>query len=286
MNAFKQQCIALRKQDFTLPEIVKITGRPKTSVHFHIQDLPLSDLKLQKIRRANAMRIRQIALKRRGVSARLFQKFTTWNEELVCLVSHLLFDGEIKRGGCIYNNRNAALLNRVESCMKKIYPLEPKRYMDKFTGVGRISYFNVSLGDYMREKSLQLLREIITLPKHLKREFLLSFFDDEGCIDYRPDKNHRRIRGYQKNVEILKIIRALLRDFSIESHIQLPNEIVIAGKKNLTQFQKEIDFSPRVRINGNRSNSIWKQSLEKRLILRKAIASYKPVGSNGVHHPQ
>jgi len=283
VNVFKQRCIELRKQDYTLPEIVRITGRPKTSVHFHIQNFPLSDSKRRSISESNAERACELARKRRGLSARLFKKFTNWNGELVCLVSHLIFDGEIKREGCIYNNRNVALLNRVENCMKNIYLLEPKRYVNKLTGVARICYYNVSLGEYMKEKSARLLQEIVTLPKQLKREFLLSFFDDEGCIDYRPDRNHRRIRGYQKKIPILQTIQELLDDFGIESRIQLPNEVVIAHKANLLKFQREIGFTRGVRINGKRSNSIWKQSLEKREILRRAIASYKPVGSNGVH---
>ncbi len=283
MNAFKQQCIDLRRRDYTLPEIVRITGRPKTSVHFHIQNLPLSESKRRSISESSARRAREIALKRRGVSARLFKKFTRWDPALVCLVSHLIFDGEIKRGGCIYNNRNMTLLNRVENCMKIIYPLEPKRYANKFTGVRRISYFNVSLGDYMKTKSIQLLQEIAFSPKQLKREFVRSFFDDEGCMDFRPKRNLRRVRGYQKNVAILYLIQRLLADFYIDSRIILPNEVVITGKENLLKFQNEIGFSSGVRINGKRSNSVWKQSLEKRLILRKAIASYKPIGGNGVH---
>ncbi|KKW44592.1 MAG: hypothetical protein UY94_C0019G0002 [Parcubacteria group bacterium GW2011_GWA2_56_21] len=283
MNSFKQQCIELRRRDFTLPEIVKATGRPKTSVHFHIRNLPLSENKLRAISASNAERARAIARKRRGLSTRLFKKFTDWDPKLVCLVSHLIFDGEIKRDGCAYNNRNVILLDRVEHCMKKIYLLEPKRYLNRLTGVARLSYFNVSLGEYMRGKAIQLLREIATLPRHLKREFLIAFFDDEGCIDYRPDRNHRRIRGYQKKIPILQTVQKLLSDFDIESRIQLPNEVVIAHKANLLKFQREINFSPGVRINGDRPNSVWKQHLEKREILRRAIESYKPVGSNGVH---
>ncbi len=283
MNSFKQQCIELRRRDFTLPEIVRITGRPKTSVHFHIQDLPLSNLKRKKVQAARIVQARLLAEKRRGISTRLFKRFTSWNKELVCLGSHLVFDGEINHGGCVYNNRNMTLLDRVEHCMKTIYPLEPKRYINTFTGVSRISYYNVSLGAYIKEKSIELLDEIKTFPVELKREFLLAFFDDEGCIDYRPDRNHRRIRGYQKNVEILKIVQKTLADFNINSRIQLPNEVVIVDKNNLLKFEKEIGFSLGVRINGNRSNSIWKKSLEKREILRRAIASYKPIGSNGVH---
>ncbi|OHB18815.1 MAG: hypothetical protein A2854_03055 [Parcubacteria group bacterium RIFCSPHIGHO2_01_FULL_56_18] len=167
--------------------------------------------------------------------------------------------------------------------MKGIYPLEPKRYIDAATGVSRISYYNVSLAEYIKRKSIELLQSIGIMPKEFKREFLRSFFDDEGCIDFRPDRGNRRVRGYQKNIEVLKIIHALLTDFAITSRIQLPNEIVIVGRDNFLRFEKEIGFSPGVRINGKRSNSIWKKSLEKRKILRRAIASYRPVGSNGVH---
>lgn len=224
-----------------------------------------------------------IAAKRRGVSARLFKQFTRWDERLVRLVSHFMFDGEIKQRGCVYNNRNMTLLDRVERYMRDIYPIEPKRHFNKLTGVSRICYYNVSLGAHIKEKSSELQQNIRTMPKSLKREFLQAFFDDEGCIDFRRERNHRRIRGYQKNIEILKIVQGLLRDFEIASRIQLPNEILIVGKEHLEKFQKEIGFSPGVRINGNRSNSIWKQSLEKREILSRAIESYKPIGSSGVH---
>ena len=283
MGAFKQQCIELRKQDYTLPEIVRITGRPKSSVHFHTQNIPLSAAKHRSISESSAARAREIARKRRGVSARFFKRFTSWDRNLVCLVSHLIFDGEIGRGGCIYNNRNLALLNRVENCMKGIYLLEPKRYTDKFTGVQRISYFNVSLAIHIKEKSLELLESVCDFPKDLKREFVRSFFDDEGCIDFRQKRNLRRIRGYQKNVDILHLVRKLLLDFDIQSRVVPPNEVVITGKENLVRFRGEINFSRGVRINGKRSNSIWKQHLEKREILRRAIESYKPLGSNGVH---
>ena len=283
MNAFKRQCIELRKRDYTLLEIVKITGRPKTSVHFHIRGLPLSAEKRRKIGEANAARARAIAFRRRRLSAKKISRFHIWNGAAVSLVAHLLFDGEIKYGACVYSNRNIALIGRVENFMKTIYPVEPKRYTNGLTGVFRISYYNVSLVEYIKEKSVQLLQNIHSMSRECKREFLRSFFDDEGCIDYKLEINQRRIRGYQKKVEILSIVEGLLHDFDIESHIQLPNEIVMVGKGNLLKFQREINFSPGVRINGKRSNSIWKRPLEKRLLLRKAIASYKPIGSNGVH---
>lgn len=274
MNSFKQQCIELRKKDLTLNEIVKITGRPKTSVHFHIRDLPLSRVKLLQIKAASTQRAVQLAAQRRGKSAQLYKPFLKWNVELVCLMGHLLFDGELKRSGCIYNNRNIPLLDRVEQCMKTIYDRGPTRYINTHTGVSRISYYNVSLAEHLQDKSRELLQKILTFDKNLQREFIRSFFDDEGCMDFRLDRNTRRVRGYQKNPKILKLIRRLLIKFNIDSQIR-DNEVVISGKENLSKFQKEINFSPGVCINGNRSNSIWKESLEKRELLARALSSYK-----------
>lgn len=274
MDSFKQQCIDLRKKDHTLNEIVKITGRSKSSIHFHIRDIPLSGAKQLRIKAAYARSAIRLAAERRGKSARLYERFAEWNGETVCLIAHLLFDGEVRRSGCAYNNRNEALLNRVERCMRSIYEPMPKRYTDERTGVSRISYYNVSLAEYLAKKSDSLLKEISMLGRELQREFIRSFFDDEGCMDFRLDRRTRRVRGYQKNTEILYLVQTLLQKFNIRSRV-VSNEVVISGKENLVKFKKEIDFSPGVRINGNRSNSIWKESLEKRELLLRAIESFK-----------
>ncbi len=275
MKLFKEKCIELRRQDYTLLEISRITGRPKTSVYFHIKDIDLSTAKQNSIKLARIARIVPFASIRKGKSSRQFKEFNKWNGDLVNLVSHFVFDGEIKNSGCVYNNRNQALLDRVEASMKLVYKFAPTYYINHVTGVKRISYFNVALAAYIRKKSVDLLRNICHSPKPLKKEFLKSFFDDEGCIDFRIKKNMRRVRGYQKNVEILVIVQKLLNNFDIKSAIHQPNEIVVMGKENLEKFQKEIGFSHGVYINGNRSNSIWKKSLEKRYILDRAIKSFK-----------
>ena len=159
--------------------------------------------------------------------------------------------------------------------MKNIYDHKPKRWINNETGVSRISYHNVALGTYLQEKSKELLNNICSLSIGLKKEFLKAFFNDEGCIDFRPKRNLRQIRGYQKDKSILFLIQKLLCDFGIESRVVNPNEIVISGKENLQKFQKRIGFSPGVYINGNRSNSIWKKSLEKKVLLNEAIKSFK-----------
>ncbi|NBV76920.1 hypothetical protein EBR66_02040 [bacterium] len=158
--------------------------------------------------------------------------------------------------------------------MKKIYRFEPRVYPNTVTGVTRISYFNVALAAFITQKSLELKEVIQKLPPQLQCEFLRSFFNDEGCVDFRVQKKIRRIRGYQKDVNILVLVRSLLHQQGIASHIEKPNEVVVSGKKNLILFQKKIGFSEGVRVNGSRSNSRWKQDLEKRLILRQAIDSF------------
>ena len=275
MNAFKKQCINLRRSGHTLTEITKITGRPKTSVYSHIHNIPLTKERLRLIKIASGIRAKNLALAKKGTSKNTFYKFNKWNEETVTLVAHLLFDGTINKTGCAYNNRNMSLIKAVEESMSSIYDYEPKRYLNNLTGVSRITYHNVALSNYLESKAKKLLLEIELLPKSLKKVFVRAFFNDEGCIDFRPKRNLRQIRGYQKNISILHIIHNLLTDFQIESKIVTPNEIVIIGKNNLIQFRNEINFSSGVRLNGKRSNSIWKKSLEKRALLDQAIKSFK-----------
>lgn len=275
MDAFKEHCVKLRQSDHTLLEISKITGRPKSSVYFHIKNIPLSLKKQELIKTNSALRVSTLSSARKGKSVRKFKKFTKWNKNLVNLISHFIFDGEIKYSGCVYNNRNQALLDKVEISMKHLYKFDPIKYINPLTKVRRISYFNVALAIYFKKKSVELLNKIAYLPKPLKKAFLTAFFDDEGCVDFRKQKNMRRVRGYQKNINILILVKKILNEFGIFSLIHKPNEIVMMGKTNLKKFQKEIGFSPGVCINGNRSNSIWKKSLEKRHILDQAIKSFK-----------
>ena len=159
--------------------------------------------------------------------------------------------------------------------MKKIYDFDPKKYLEKNTGVTRIAYHNVELGAYLQKKSSELFRKIHMQPLTHKKEFLRAFFDDEGCMDFRPQRNKRNIRGYQNNRDVLITVEKLLNDIGIKAHIEEPNEVVISKKENLLTFKKTINFSEGVRVNGNRSNSTWKRDMEKSLLLQLAIDSYK-----------
>ena len=275
MNSFKELCIRLRKKDYSLAEIAKRTKRSKTSVYFHIRGIPLSKTKIGLIRKAYGARFAALAYARKGKSKRGFKKIKHWDDSAVVLVSHLIFDGEIKGSGCVYTNRSSVLLKKIESAMKEIYIHEPKRYFDKKTGVSKIAYFNVALSAHLRPKAKELLAGVFDLSVEQKRLFLQAFFDDEGCIDFKPIRNVRRVRGYQKDVHILAVIHSLLKEFKITSKVQLPNEVVVTGKENLENFQKEINFSSGIYMNGKRANSVWKVDTEKRELLQRAIYSFK-----------
>lgn len=275
MDSFKERCIALRKQDKSVIEIMRITGRPKSSIYQHIRDIPLSVERIRRYKIAAAARIKKYPLERKGKSVRPFSRFAHWTPDTVRLVAHLIFDGEITHGSCVYNNRSLALIRHVEMLMRSLYIFEPKQWQNQLTGVHRISYHNVALSAYMREKAANLLKEIDELSMECKKAFLRAFFDDEGCMDFRPATSQRKVRGYQKDISILALVQRLLNDFEISARVAKPNEVVIVGKENLLTFEREINFSSGVYMNGNRSNSRWKKHIEKRKLLRRAIQSFK-----------
>ena len=275
MKSFKQHCIALRKKDRTLNEISKITGRSKTSVFYHIKNIPLGKAKQSKIRNQTIERAKKVAANRKGKALRSHTTFTKWTPSATLLVAHLVFDGEILRQRCIYNNRSLELTKRVTHLMKSLYKHPPITRTNAKTGVMRVAFYNVSLSSFLHAKAMELLKNITTMPKSSQREFLRAFFDDEGCMDVRLKRNLRRIRGYQNDRTILVIVQKLLLNFDIVAKLQGKNEVVIVGKENLQRFQTEINFSKGVRLNPRRTNSLWKRDLEKRELLALAISSYK-----------
>ncbi len=273
--SFKQQCIELRKKDLTLNEIVKITGRSKTSVYFHIKDISLSNKKKKEVSQNAKVRALKNSAARKGKALRSFKPFSEWTPDLILLVAHLMFDGEIQKKRCCYNNRSESLIQRVEKLMRIVYSYDGNKHYDKRSGVIKISFNNVELGEFLKQKSSELIDEVDKMLPVYQREFLRAFFDDEGCMDYRIKTNKRRVRGYQKDKTVLVLVQKLLKGFAIDATLQGKNEVVISGKENLVLFQKEINFSKGVRLNPNRTNSIWKKDIEKRELLDMAIKSFK-----------
>jgi hypothetical protein len=273
-KSFKETCIELRKKDHTLNEIMAITGRSKTSIYAHIRSIPLSIKKREQIAENSRRLALGLSSSRLGVALRPFRPFEEWTAETVLLTAHLMFDGRLAKS-CEYNNRSLILIGRVKKLMTVVYDFPPKSYLNQVTGVMRISYHNVAMANFFKRKAMELLGSVEILPADLQREFLRAFFDDEGCMYYKITRNKRQIRGYQNEVTVLKIVRQLLANMNIKSNLRGRNEVLISGKENLMKFRDEINFSKGVRINPNRTNSLWKKNLEKRKLLDMAIASFK-----------
>lgn len=275
MVSFKIRCITLRRKGLTINQIAKKTGRPKTSIYFHIRQISLNKRRCKEIRLARIRRFSNYSRSIRGKS-RLNRHpipFSHWNERLISLIGHFIFDGDISRRGCVYTNRSVSLHNHVCACMKEIYLFPPKRY-ESLPGIYKSSFYNVELAEYVEGKVRDLLKKISRMQFPLQRSFLRAFFDDEGSVYFIG--NRRAVRGYQHNAKILRLIQRLLKNFGIESRVDIKyNEITITRRENLDLFAQEINFSKGLRVNGSRSNSIWKESLEKHELLHRALASYE-----------
>src|SRR3989344_1185465 len=273
---FKKWCQELRIKGYTLGEISLVTKRPKTTVYFHIKSIPPTSKLLSRIKAIRADSIKgKGPLKGRSLLGYKYKEFNQWTPSLVNLVAHTLFDGAIRREGVLYYNRSQALIDNFKNIMSLIYDGKPKIYNSK-NGVTRIAYHNVELSVFLKNKSEQLIADILKLPVNFQREFLRAFFDDEGSVDFRLYDKKRRIKGYQHNTSVLNLISKLLKNFGVDSCVYSRfNEVVITKKENIKQFAKEINFSKGLNITGQRSNSVWKRSFEKRSILSNLLDSYQ-----------
>lgn len=265
----------LRVSGFTLTEIVNHTKIAKSTIFPYISNIPQSTYLKEKIRLAKLAGQRRGASGRRGISVKnySFLRPEKWNVDLVNLIAHFLFDGSIKRTSCVYYNRSEILISQMVEKMKKLLAVSDCKTCTTPEGVNRISYHNVEVATFIRRKADELFECILTATKEHKISFLKAFFDDEGSVKFK--NNHRTVRGYQHSPKILVIVKKLLEDLGIQSMIDNRNvEISISRKENLLRFQKLINFTPGLRVNGKRTNSIWKKDLEKRKILRMAVDSY------------
>jgi len=268
--------VKMRASGFTLGEIVARTGLSKTTIFYHIQTIPKSDTLLKKLRTIALENQKSLSAQRRGksIKAYSFARPLKWNADFVSLIAHLNFDGDIRHSSANYNNRNIVLIEKVKKYMGDLLNVDDfKIYKNSRSGVLKLCYFNVEIASFVKQKSEELWNYIPVALSNEKISFLQAFFDDEGCITFENKK--RLIRGYQHSIIILKIVQKLLSDFGIQSNINEKYfEIIISKKENLLKFQQLINFTPGVCVNGNRSNSIWKKSLEKREILNQAVNSY------------
>lgn len=262
----RNQAKALRKRGFSLNEISSGLNIPKTTVHDWVSHLvELSD----KARRRIAKITSRGQARGGAKKLRIIRKPKNWNKELVSVVAHFMFDGGQGKDRYIYYNSSTGLIKEVSRETANLFRLRPY-YRTAKNGVARATFYSADFVRYLNKKIPALLEYIPKARREEKREFLRSFFDDEGNVFYDKKHRHHRIRGYQKNTEILLIVGELLRDFEIESRVE-KNEVVISRKQSFVNFRKEINLSPYLFLNPKRKNSVWKRRISKRELLDMII---------------
>jgi len=268
------QCRALRAEGLSFGEIATKLSLPKSTVHWHTRNIKISLSQHEAIEQRRQELCRMLPNKRKGkcIAGREVFKPESWTEDLVHVIAHLMFDGSVERYGCVYYNSSETNVDHVSDLLNKVFGVKAKKKI-RDNSIYAVSAYYIELADYVREKERELLGYIQLAPIEEKKIFLQAFFDDEGSIYYKKGK--RRIRGSQDSIVLLELVKKLLVDFNIYSRIDTAaRAIEISGKSEILKFKGKINFSKNIFINSERKNSIWKQKLEKREILNKAVNSY------------
>ncbi|MBI3020724.1 MAG: LAGLIDADG family homing endonuclease [Candidatus Omnitrophica bacterium] len=237
-----------------------------------MKDIRITDAQRERLhaQKRNIMAI--VNARRRGKPLHpvLFRK-PAWSKMLVHLVSHLNFDGRVDRYGCYYYSRSYQQVLHVKQLLQQLLGVRPKLKLRPH-GVWMVSYYNVEVAAWLSRKEDGLLA-VLTDRMTWQQQWLQAFFDDEGHVFVGGST--RRVRASQKHPATLWLARRLLSRIGIESYIDKRAQAVeIRGRENLLQFQQQINFSEGLCINPLRANGRWKQPLEKREILERALSSY------------
>ncbi len=270
-----QKSKGLRRQGYSLNRIASEVGIPRSTIYWHIKNIALTPEQKDKIKKRRIDLCARHPNPRKGKCAagRLVLKPERWSEDLVHVLSHILFDGGIEKYGCAYYSSNISQIHHVEDLFKKVFGVTA-RIRKRNNGVFVLLASYIELADYARQKEKVLLEHIVNgASRQEKRIFLQSFFDDEGSIYFNSDK--RRVRGSQDSFPILKTAKKLLWEFGIKARIdERAKAVEVSRRQNIEIFKKEINFSEGIFVNKDRKNTIWGKKIEKREILTKAIGSY------------
>lgn len=268
----RQRCRALRRQGLSIGQIARLVKRSESTVHWHVKGLAPTPSQQAVLRQQKRKLMTRVNARRRGLP---FKKVTllrpAWSVKLVHLVAHLTFDGRIDRYGCAYYSRNADQARHVDTLLRQLCGILPK-LSRRPNGIWVVRYYHVGLAAWLLEKERQLPGALATHPAW-QQQWLRAFFDDEGHVFVGGST--RRVRASQKHPATLWLARRLLSRIGIESYIDKRAQAVeIRGRENLLRFQQQINFSEGLCINPLRANGRWKQPLEKREILERALSSY------------
>lgn len=197
------------------------------------------------------------------------------NARLILCASHFLFDGSLNHSRAAYYNRSKTLIDQQRSLVMTLFRRDG-RFRQLKGDVIEYAIDSVEFVRFIQGVTTTIVEHGRSFRRHWKRMVLRAFFDDEGNVYISRDGRDRRVRGYQYNVMILRLIQELLTEFQIHATISRSSHCVeIKSRSELIRFRKEIGFLPGIRLNPDRKNSIWKEPIEKRELLNRAIASFR-----------
>ncbi len=267
------RCRALRKRGRSIGQIAKKLRISKSTVHWHVKDIPLTDAQRETLRRQKQQLMARVNAKRRGkpIHPVSFNR-PSWSKALVHLVAHLSFDGRIDRYSCSYYSKDYQQAQHVRRLFQLLLNVAPK-LRRRANGIWVMSYYNVAIAKWLSQRERTLF-DAIAGRRKWQREWLKAFFDDEGHVHMQG--SHRRVRASQHDLRTLQVAKRCLRDFDIRSRIDRASlSVEITRRENLQRFQSVVNFSNGLTINPDRKNGLWKSPLEKRDVLARLLASYQ-----------
>lgn len=185
-----------------------------------------------------------------------FEKLTI---EKARIIAHLIGDGAhyITRHdyNLKYEVRDEESLKQFNDDLIKVYGLKPSWEWNTSGFTGKPIQFvrlrsKLAFEDLLRyasyySKNWKINSELLNSSKEIKREFLKTFFDDEGSVTKEGKRGI--IKLYSINLEGLKQIQRILLEFNIQTKINsgygCKRNVYAVLIKDLNLFYKEIGFN-------------------------------------------
>ncbi len=189
---------------------------------------------------------------------------------LARVVAHLMGDGCVTNKYFAYYNKNETLLNDFE---KDIYKLFGKIHIIRGktnSGTSLLMVCKKPLLNFLKHLISDYRSFALYIPKFidnkiLQKEFLSSFYDDEGCVGLR---NFRKTNEIKRNLTLSSNSLQLLREIKnilvnnflifsnkISKYVKIVEDkkftnyvLSITGKENFIKFKEEIGFSHPLKI--------------------------------------
>jgi MiaB-like tRNA modifying enzyme len=205
---------------------------------------------------------------------------TGMSVQKIRLLGHAIFDGSISKTKnnyyvVSYTNIHENLINQFISDVKMVYGLKPTdvRLRKDGTYVARFCSINL-VGDLLR---LKKKLPYILGANELKASFLRSFWDDEGCVNWRSQQDKvgyvhitRQLEGFSKDKKILELLAQTHKSLGVATSVE-GNKIIIRDRTNLKKFEEKVNFTEGIKVCKGISAF---RGLEKRRLLHLMVNDF------------